>query len=68
MTRNHETILAYGRVLYKLNFALKVSSKFLFQKKWNFSTLVAFQVRLLSRETTGTVQYPVRQEAQNPKR
>ena len=41
-------------VLYKLNFALKVSSKFLFQKKWNFSTLVAFQVRLLSRETAGT--------------
>ena len=40
-------------VLYKLNFALKVSSKFLFQKKWNFSTLVAFQVRLLSKETTG---------------
>jgi len=45
-------------VLYKLNFALKVSSNFLFQKKWNFSTLVAFQVRLLSRETTGT-RYPV---------
>ena len=43
-------------VLYKLNFALKVSSNFLFQKKWNFSTLVAFQVRLLSRETTG-IQY-----------
>ena len=42
-------------VLYKLNFALKVSSNFLFQKKWNFSTLVAFQVRLLSKETTGTV-------------
>ena len=41
-------------VLYKLNFALKVSSNFLFQKKWNFSTLVAFQVRLLSRETAGT--------------
>ena len=40
-------------VLYKLNFALKVSSNFLFQKKWNFSTLVAFQVRLLSKETTG---------------
>ena len=47
-------------VLYKLNFALKVSSKFLFQKKWNFSTLVAFQVRLLSRETTGTVPYKKR--------
>ena len=45
-------------VLYKLNFALKVSSNFLFQKKWNFSTLVAFQVRLLSRETTGTVYLP----------
>ena len=41
-------------VLYKLNFALKVSSNFLFQKKWNFSTLVTFQVRLLSRETTGS--------------
>ena len=44
-----------NRVLYKLNFALQVSSKFLFQKKWNFSTLVAFQVRLLSKETTGTL-------------
>ena len=41
-------------VLYKLNFALRLSSKFLFQKKWNFSTLVTFQVRLLSRETTGS--------------
>ena len=41
-------------VLYKLNFALRLSSKFLFQKKWNFSTLVTFQVRLLFRETTGT--------------
>ena len=41
-------------VLYKLNFALILSSNFLFQKKWNFSTLVTFQVRLLSRETTGS--------------
>ena len=45
--------------MYKLNFALKVSSKFLFQKKWNFSTLVAFQVRLLSRETAGTLTYTI---------
>ena len=54
-------------VLYKLNFALKVSSNFLFQKKWNFSTLVAFQVRLLSKETTGT-RVPVVHSELSPKK
>ena len=40
---------------YVLKMAISLRSLKLFLKKWEFKRMVAFQVRLLSRETTGTV-------------
>ena len=40
---------------YVLKMAINLRSLKLFLKKWEFKRMVAFQVRLLSRETTGTV-------------
>ena len=37
--------------------AIYLRSCHYFQKKWIFKRLVAFQVRLLSRETTGTTNF-----------
>ena len=42
---------------YVLKMAINLRSLKLFLKKWEFKRMVAFQVRLLSRETTGKLSW-----------